>query len=72
MTARLIRKFDETGLFSDMTYNDIMSQLASAKKVNTNGDGGWEYVRITRAAEETLERLGQEPEKGKTREGSGS
>jgi len=39
MTARLIRKFDETGLFSDVTYNDIMSRLASAKKVNTNGDG---------------------------------
>ena len=39
MTARLIKKFDETGLFSEMTYNDIMSQLSSAKKVNTNGNG---------------------------------
>ncbi|MEA5106066.1 MAG: transposase [Sphaerochaeta associata] len=61
MTARLIRKFDETGLFSDMTYNDIMSRLASAKKVNTNGDGQWEYVRTTRATEETLLRLGLLP-----------
>lgn len=61
MTARLIRKFDETGLFSDMTYNDIMSRLASAKKVNTNGDGQWEYVRTTRATEETLQRLGLLP-----------
>ncbi|NCB72083.1 MAG: transposase, partial [Clostridia bacterium] len=35
----------------------IMSRLASAKKVNTNGDGQWEYVRTTRATEETLQRL---------------
>ena len=61
MTARLIRKFDETGLFAEMTYNDIMSQLATAKKVNTNGDGQWEYVRTTRATEETLQRLGLLP-----------
>jgi hypothetical protein len=38
-----------------MTYNDIMSQLATAKKVNSNGDGGWEYVRTTRATEQTLQ-----------------
>jgi len=62
-----------------MTYNDIMSQLATAKKVNTNGDGGWEYVRTTRATEQTLQRLGPasqdggacQKEKGKTQEGSG-
>ncbi|MDY0289197.1 MAG: transposase [Sphaerochaeta sp.] len=61
MTARLIRKFDETGLFSEMTYNDIMSELATAKKVNTYGDGQWEYVRTTRATDKTLERLGLLP-----------
>jgi hypothetical protein len=61
MTSRLIRKFDETGLFAEMTYNDIMSQLATAKKVNSNGDGGWEYVRTTRATEQTLQRLGLLP-----------
>jgi hypothetical protein len=44
-----------------MTYNDIMSQLSSAKKVNTNGNGEWEYVRATRATEDTLVRLGLLP-----------
>jgi hypothetical protein len=61
MTARLLGKFEETGLFSEMTYNDIMSQLSSAKKVNTNGNGAWEYVRTTRATEDTLARLGLLP-----------
>ena len=61
MTARLLRRFEETGLFSEMTYNDIMSQLSSAKKVNTNGNGEWEYVRTTRATEDTLARLGLLP-----------
>ncbi|MEA4866114.1 MAG: hypothetical protein VB088_12050, partial [Sphaerochaeta sp.] len=46
---------------AEMTYNDIMSQLATAKKVNTNGDGQWEYVRTTRATEQTLQRLGLLP-----------
>ena len=61
MTARLLRKFEETGLFSEMTYYEIMSQLSSAKKVNTKGNGEWEYVRTTRATEDTLVRLGLLP-----------
>jgi hypothetical protein len=61
MTARVIRKFEETGLFSDLTYNEIMSRLASAKKVDTNGNGEWEYVRTTRATEDMLVRLGLLP-----------
>jgi hypothetical protein len=61
MTARLLRKFEETGLFSEMTYNEIMSQLSSAKKVNTNGNGEWEYVMTTRATEHTWVRLGLLP-----------
>jgi hypothetical protein len=61
MTARLLRKFEETGLFSEMTYYEIMSQLSSAKKVNTKGNGEWEYVRTTRATEYTLVRLGLLP-----------
>lgn len=61
MTARLIKKFEETDLFSEMTYNDIMSQLSSAKKVNTHGNGEWEYVRTTRATEDTLAKLGLLP-----------
>jgi transposase len=61
MTARLLRKFEETGLFSEMTYHEIMSRLSSAKKVNTRGNGEWEYVRTTRATEDTLVRLGLLP-----------
>jgi hypothetical protein len=61
MTARLLRKFEETSLFSEMTYYEIMSQLSSAKKVNTKGNGEWEYVRTTRATEYTLVRLGLLP-----------
>jgi hypothetical protein len=61
MTARLLRKFEETSLFSEMTYYEIMSQLSSAKKVNTEGNGEWEYVRTTRATEYTLVRLGLLP-----------
>lgn len=61
MTARLLRKFEETGLFSEMTYYEIMSQLSSAKKVNTKGNGEWDYVRTTSATEDTLVRLGLLP-----------
>jgi hypothetical protein len=61
MTARLLMKFEEAGLFSEMTYNDIMSQFSSAQKVNINGNGEWEYVRTTKATEDTLARLGLLP-----------
>ena len=61
MTSRIIRKFEETGLFCEMTYKDIMSKLASAKKVDVFGNGEWEFVRTTKATEEVLERLGLVP-----------
>jgi len=79
MTARLIRKFDETGLFAEMTYNDIMSQLATAKKVNTNGDGAMgvrqdhQGYRGNPAKARPASQDGGacKKEKGKTQEGSG-
>jgi hypothetical protein len=58
MTSRIIRKFEDTGLFAQMTYKDIMSRLASAKKVETLGDGTWEFVKTTKSTEKILERLG--------------
>jgi hypothetical protein len=61
MTSRIIRKFEEIGLFSEMSYKDIMSKLASAKKVDTLGNGQWEFVRTTKGAEKILERLGLVP-----------
>jgi hypothetical protein len=61
MTSRIIRKFEETGLFCEMTYKDIMSKLASAKKVDVFGNGEWKFVRTTKATEEVLERLGLVP-----------
>ncbi len=39
MTSRIIRKFEEIGLFCRMTYKGIMSKLAPAKKVDTQGNG---------------------------------
>jgi len=57
MTARLIKCLDGAGLFSKLTYNEIMAMLSAAKKVDTNGDGGWELVQTTKATEETLVRL---------------
>lgn len=61
MTSRIIRKFEETELFSEMTYKDIMSKLSSAKKVDTLGNGEWKFVRTTKATEKMLERLGLIP-----------
>jgi hypothetical protein len=61
MTSRIIRKFEETGLFREMTYKDIMSKLASAKKVDVFGNGEWEFVRTTKATEKVLGRLGLVP-----------
>jgi transposase len=61
MTSRIIRKFEEIGLFSEMSYKDIMSKLASAKKVDTLGNGQWEFVRTTKGTEKILERLGLVP-----------
>lgn len=57
MTSRLIKRLEETGLLSELTYNEVMARLASAKKVDTDGDGQWEYVQTTKATEETLIRL---------------
>lgn len=61
MTSRLIKRLDGAGLFSRLTYNEIMARLATAKKVDTNGDGQWELVQTTKATEETLVRLGLLP-----------
>jgi hypothetical protein len=44
-----------------MSYKDIMSKLASAKKVDTLGNGQWEFVRTTKGTEKILERLGLVP-----------
>ena len=70
MTSRIIRKFEDAGLFAEMSYKDIMSRLASAKKVETLGNGEWEFVRTTKSTEKILERLGivekpEEPPKRK-------
>lgn len=57
MTMRLVNKFDETGLSKNMSYRDIMSELASAKKARTSADGEWLFVRMTKHAEVTLQTL---------------
>ncbi len=61
MTTRIIRKFEEAGVFAKMSYKDIMTRLSSAKKVDTNGNGDWEFVRTTRGTEEILIKLGLLP-----------
>ncbi|MBI9096201.1 MAG: hypothetical protein JEY71_15140 [Sphaerochaeta sp.] len=35
MTARVIKKFEEADLFSEITYNEIMCRLLSTKKVDS-------------------------------------
>jgi hypothetical protein len=57
MTVRLINKFDETGLLKKMSYEDIMRELASAKKARTSEDGKWLFVKMTKHTEQTLQKL---------------
>jgi len=61
MTMRLVNKFDKTGLTKKMSYKDIMSELASAKKARTIEDGEWLFVRLTKHTEQTLQTLGLLP-----------
>ena len=61
MTMRLVNKFDETGLSKNMSYRDIMSELASAKKARPSEDGEWLFVRMTKHTEGTLQTLGLLP-----------
>jgi len=57
MTMRLVNKFDESGLTKDMSYRDIMSELASAKKARTHEEGEWQFVRMTKYTEIILQKL---------------
>ena len=57
MTMKLVNKFDEANLTKDMSYRDIMAELASAKKARTSEDGEWLFVRMTKHTEQTLQIL---------------
>ncbi|MBK5201585.1 MAG: hypothetical protein JJE21_08660 [Spirochaetaceae bacterium] len=58
---RLVNKFDKSGLTKKMSYKDIMSELASAKKARTTEEGEWLFVRMTKHTEQTLQTLGLLP-----------
>ena len=57
MTMRLVNKFDKSTLTKHMSYRDIMAELASAKKARISEDGEWEFVRMTKHTEGTLQML---------------
>lgn len=63
MTARLVNRFDELGLFKENSYKDLMGDLAQAKKVKTGASDGWLYVQLPEGIQEELRLLGLMPEK---------
>ena len=58
MTVRLVNKFDDCGLFKEMSYAGVMSELATAKKAKLPGSDSWDFVRTTVGTMDTLKTLG--------------
>ena len=47
MTSRLFNRFDDIGLFSRLSFSQIMEELDTAKKVRIGQEGAWEFVQTT-------------------------